>query len=117
MEEEAALGKGGLAVGFGFNDDELGEAHTEHFLHTIVHVAGPESDFDIREMFFEQSEDAWCVCNIANVNGLPRGTQNQPARVVSGVEGAGESRNKGGGEEMAAVHELTDSVSWVSGNR
>lgn len=97
MEKEGALSEGGLEVGGGFDDEELWEAGAEYFFDAVVDFAGPEADFDVWEVFFEQGEDAWGVGDVADVDGLPGGTEDEAPGAVSGVEGGGDSGDEGGG--------------------
>jgi hypothetical protein len=68
------------------DDDELGEASAEHLFDAVVDFAGPEADFDVREVLFEEGEDARGVCDVADVDGLPGGTKDQAAGATGGAE-------------------------------
>jgi hypothetical protein len=86
VEEEGALGEGGFEVSGGLDDDELGEASAEHLFDAVVDFAGPEADFDVREVFFEEGEDSRGMGDVAYVDGLPGGTQDQAAGATGGAE-------------------------------
>jgi hypothetical protein len=82
----AQLGSGGLAIGLGaaFDDADLREILAEHFFDAIVDVVWPKDDFRAWDVLLQQSENAGCVGDVADVDGLPRGFEHDPARTILG---------------------------------
>jgi hypothetical protein len=55
VQEKGALAEGGFESGGAFDDGDFGETGGEHFFNAVVHFAGPEADFHVREVFFQES--------------------------------------------------------------
>lgn len=113
MEEEVAFLEGGFEGSRVLDDGHLREALAKHIFDAVIDFAGPEADFDIGQMFFEQGEHAWGVRDIADVDGLPGRTEEEAFRAFRRVKLRGNGSSEGGGDEMAAVYaRASTKIGW-----
>ena len=103
MEEEVAFFQCGFDGFCALDDRYLRKALGEDGIHAVIDTRGPEADFGFGEFAFEDVEDAGGVGDVADVDGLPGGTEEDFRRFVLPARGEREKgRGEGGGEEVAA---------------
>ena len=107
VQHEVALLQSGKNILAALDDLELGETLHQHLSHAIVHAAGPEPDFRIRHVLFQQMQHPRRVRDVADVHRLPRGTQDDARRSFFLCSDAAKRGDKGRGEKVAAVHAAT----------
>ncbi len=104
MQQKNTLGKG-LLQGVSASDKaDLREPGQQHFGHTIVEFARPQSHLDFREMFLEQGQHTRGVGDVTDVDRLPRGPQQQPWRTARATNAGSERSGKQSVEKFLTIH-------------
>jgi len=104
VQKEIASGKCGFTLVLCLGDAKFRKTNLQYFLHATIYTRRPKCDLGIGPVLLQQREHPRCMRDVANIDRLPRGAEQDPAwRSVIQAERRRKARGEGGLEQEAAI--------------